>query len=372
MDDDFFAEFDADIQHATANAKDDVTEQKPTITDAAAAAKRAKTSDGAVAITATDSKTKSNVHLQNAGAKVPPKSTSKSESESTSSRKRSRDDKIPAASKAAVGTSWTAPVVNPEYIRVKLSQAGEIVPSIGPAMPPHLMQQQQKQSQPVAGPQPNGSEKEKPAAAGPSESPPSPNFKTPNARSLAYLRGLTPGQAAIVESQQSAYTYNPTAAGRTASTAAAESAIQAAIAAQASAAVTSSEASESAVKSDTVRYAGGKVWEDNTLTEWPENDYRIFVGNLGIECTDELLLSVFADYPSAKRAKVVKEKKTRKVKGFGFVSFMDPFEMVRALKHMNGKYCGSRPMQVRKSDWQKRSLGNAQQEKKAWRKKHGL
>lgn len=32
-----------------------------------------------------------------------------------------------------------------------------------------------------------------------------------------------------------------------------------------------------------VRQAAGKRWVDTTLTEWPENDFRIFVGNLGNE-----------------------------------------------------------------------------------------
>ena len=34
-------------------------------------------------------------------------------------------------------------------------------------------------------------------------------------------------------------------------------------------------------KNPTLRKAAGLVWEDKSLVEWPENDYRIFVGNLG-------------------------------------------------------------------------------------------
>lgn len=29
------------------------------------------------------------------------------------------------------------------------------------------------------------------------------------------------------------------------------------------------------------RVAGGEVWEDPTLADWPDNDFRLFVGNLG-------------------------------------------------------------------------------------------
>lgn len=38
-----------------------------------------------------------------------------------------------------------------------------------------------------------------------------------------------------------------------------------------------------------VRQAAGKRWVDTTLVEWPENDFRIFVGNLGneVSCFEE-------------------------------------------------------------------------------------
>eukprot|EP00977_Amphora_coffeiformis_P010103 scaffold2357_cov167-Amphora_coffeaeformis.AAC.11 len=36
-----------------------------------------------------------------------------------------------------------------------------------------------------------------------------------------------------------------------------------------------------------VRTAAGKTWVDPTLEEWPENDFRIFVGNLDPTVTDE-------------------------------------------------------------------------------------
>jgi hypothetical protein len=373
MDDDFLAAFDADIEHAAAVAADegDATGEPAAVTDTPAtavqtasdgndeqsndSAKRVKLDDGSPAKSL----------VQNATTAVPSESST---TQQPASRKRSRG--AAAAGAAVESSSWAAPTVNPEYIRAKLSMAGEVVPSIGPALPPHLM----KQQQPTSTTGPRVQAPAKPESTNSTKTVPS--YKTPSARSLSYMRGLTPGQAAIVESQQSAYAYDPTLAGRSASTAAAaESTVQAAAAAaaaEAAEAASGAAASAEANKTATVRYAGGKVWQDETLNEWPENDYRIFVGNLGIEVTDELLLSIFKDYPSATKAKVVKEKKTRKVKGFGFVSFMDPFEMVRAIKQMNGKYCGSRPMQVRKSEWQKRTLSNAKEEKKKWRRKHGL
>lgn len=72
------------------------------------------------------------------------------------------------------------------------------------------------------------------------------------------------------------------------------------------------------------RQAGGDRWEDKSLGEWPENDYRIFVGDLGAEVNDDMLTKAFAKYPTFQKAKVVKDKSSGKSKGFGFVSLMDP------------------------------------------------
>ena len=62
-------------------------------------------------------------------------------------------------------------------------------------------------------------------------------------------------------------------------------------------------------------------------------------------------------YKSFQRAKVVREKWNHKTKGYGFVSFADSADMVRALKEMNGRYIGNRPCKLRKSTWQERDVG---------------
>ena len=103
------------------------------------------------------------------------------------------------------------------------------------------------------------------------------------------------------------------------------------------------------------RSAGGDRWEDKSLADWPENDYRIFVGDLGAECTDETLARAFARYPSFQKARVVKDRHSGKGKGFGFVSLMDGGDYARAIKEMNGKYIGNRPCKLRKSDWTTRN-----------------
>lgn len=102
------------------------------------------------------------------------------------------------------------------------------------------------------------------------------------------------------------------------------------------------------------RKAAGQSWEDPTLAEWPENDYRLFCGDLGNEVNDDVLSKAFSRFPTFNMAKVVRDKRTGKTKGYGFVSFSNPLDLAAALKEMNGKYVGNRPIKLRKSKWQER------------------
>uniref|UniRef100_A0A061RUY6 Rna-binding domain-containing protein n=1 Tax=Tetraselmis sp. GSL018 TaxID=582737 RepID=A0A061RUY6_9CHLO len=110
-------------------------------------------------------------------------------------------------------------------------------------------------------------------------------------------------------------------------------------------------------RSQTVQFrqAAGKKWVDPTLSEWPDGDHRIFVGDLGNEVNDETLTKAFQRYPSFIKAKVVRDKWNGKSKGYGFVSFSDAAEFAKVLREMNGKYIGNRPCKLSKSTWQERS-----------------
>lgn len=105
-----------------------------------------------------------------------------------------------------------------------------------------------------------------------------------------------------------------------------------------------------------MRAAGGTTWEDPSLAEWDPDDYRVFCGDLGNDVTDEILESTFEKYPSFVRAKVVRDKRTNKSRGYGFVSFKDPQDYARAIKDWDGKYLGNRPIKLRKSVWKDRSI----------------
>merc|ERR1719350_1924447 len=106
----------------------------------------------------------------------------------------------------------------------------------------------------------------------------------------------------------------------------------------------------------TVRKASGKIWRDPTLDDWPKEDYRLFCGDLGNEVTDDLLANAFRKYSSFQKAKVIRDKRTGKTKGYGFVSFSAPEDMVAALRDVNGRYVGNRPVRLKKSNWKDKSI----------------
>ncbi|KAL6581650.1 hypothetical protein OROMI_007573 [Orobanche minor] len=99
------------------------------------------------------------------------------------------------------------------------------------------------------------------------------------------------------------------------------------------------------------RKAAGQSWEDPTLAEWPENDYRLFCGDLGNEVNDDVLSKAFVRFPSFNMARVVRDKHIGKTKGYGFISFSNRTDLACALKEMNGKYVGNCPIKLRRSTW---------------------
>jgi hypothetical protein len=87
-----------------------------------------------------------------------------------------------------------------------------------------------------------------------------------------------------------------------------------------------------------LRKGGGEIWEDQSLLEWDPRHFRLFVGDLGNDVSDETLAAAFSNgHPSFVKAKVVRDKFTTKSKGYGFVSYSDPEDFMKAWKEMNGQ-----------------------------------
>merc|ERR1719190_176039 len=117
-----------------------------------------------------------------------------------------------------------------------------------------------------------------------------------------------------------------------------------------------------------LRKASGKIWRDPTLDDWPKEDYRLFCGDLGNEVTDDLLANAFRKFSSFQKAKVIRDKRTGKTKGYGFVSFSAPEDMVAALRDVNGRYVGNRPVRLKKSSWKDKSIDSERNSNSGLRK----
>lgn len=112
------------------------------------------------------------------------------------------------------------------------------------------------------------------------------------------------------------------------------------------------------------RSGGGQNWTDSTLLEWDPAHFRLFVGNLAGEVTDDSLLKAFAKYTSVQKARVIRDKRTQKSKGYGFVSFSDGDDYFRAAREMQGKYIGSHPVLLRRATTEVRPVSNNKNGKK--------
>jgi len=110
-------------------------------------------------------------------------------------------------------------------------------------------------------------------------------------------------------------------------------------------------------KKPAIRTAAGEKWSDPTLADFPENDFRLFVGNLSKDITDVKLAEAFSSkYPSFAMARVCYNKVSKTSRGFGFVSLMDSKDCAKAIREMDQSWLGSRPIKVKLSEWKDRDL----------------
>lgn len=113
------------------------------------------------------------------------------------------------------------------------------------------------------------------------------------------------------------------------------------------------------------RTAAGQTWEDATLPAFPENDFRLFVGNIAKDITDVKLTEAFSSrYQSFSMARVCYNSSNNTSKGYGFVSLMDYKDCARAIREMDQSWLGSRPIKVKRSEWKDRDLKKVRKKKK--------
>jgi RNA recognition motif-containing protein len=94
-----------------------------------------------------------------------------------------------------------------------------------------------------------------------------------------------------------------------------------------------------------LNWASGGGLADRRDDRSPE--YSIFVGDLGPEVNEYVLVSLFQSrFPSCKSAKIMTDPLSGMSRGYGFVRFSDESDQQRALVEMQGVYCGNRPMRI--------------------------
>ena len=92
---------------------------------------------------------------------------------------------------------------------------------------------------------------------------------------------------------------------------------------------------------------GGVTTTIPEVKKWPENDFRLFVGDLDVQVKAEHLNDAFSKYKSFAMSRVIINHKTNMSKGYGFVSFLDPYDCYNAMKEMNRKVIMGRPITLK-------------------------
>lgn len=70
--------------------------------------------------------------------------------------------------------------------------------------------------------------------------------------------------------------------------------------------------------------------------------YNVFVGDLSSDVNDEYLAKAFASFGSMIEAHVMWDMTTGRSRGYGFVTFQEHQDALRAIQAMNGEWLGSR------------------------------
>jgi hypothetical protein len=77
---------------------------------------------------------------------------------------------------------------------------------------------------------------------------------------------------------------------------------------------------------------------------------KLYVGNLAFSMTSEELGALFGEHGKVVSAKVITERETGRSRGFGFVEYETPTAGEAAIRELNGKNIGGRPLVVREAE----------------------
>ena len=74
--------------------------------------------------------------------------------------------------------------------------------------------------------------------------------------------------------------------------------------------------------------------------------FRIYVGNLSFQTTDESLSGLFSEHGSVNSVSVITDRITGRSRGFGFVEMNDADEAKAAMGALDGKEVDGRSLKV--------------------------
>jgi hypothetical protein len=86
-----------------------------------------------------------------------------------------------------------------------------------------------------------------------------------------------------------------------------------------------------------------------TTLEPSAETQTVFVGNLAFKASDEELRDLFAPYGAVQASRIMRDRKTRRPRGFGFVE-MPRNQAQRAIKALDGKEFHGRRLRVREGN----------------------
>ena len=73
---------------------------------------------------------------------------------------------------------------------------------------------------------------------------------------------------------------------------------------------------------------------------------KLFVGNMSWNTNEEALRSEFAPFGSIEECKLITDRETGRSRGFGFITFADKADAIKAIEGMNGKQIDGRDLNV--------------------------
>jgi len=91
---------------------------------------------------------------------------------------------------------------------------------------------------------------------------------------------------------------------------------------------------------------------------------NIYIGNLSYGTTEETLKSLFAEFGEVESVKLIKDRFSGRLKGFGFIEMPSNSEADQAIKALNGNCIDGNHIKIRPAD-----SGGKKRKKRPFRKK---